>query len=299
MTTNTDTPRGLIPWKKRATYKVSKSKRARKKQYDQQMNMIYVFIGTTIVFGFVFIFLNWQNAGAAKAVSCAEYPHYCVPLAGGAAGFADLEAATVRQLDEDSHGAPGVMRYVDDQNVPTIGDPNAPVHFRTISNYACSHCNAYHTGDLEQFIQDYVLTGQATLGFVLNTTSAAAGPLAETAAQAGLCAGEQGAFWEMSDELYRLARTSGAGAFTTNDIGASADNMDLDKNALVDCINSGRYYSVIDEHFAFMNDYGVTATPTLLVMFDGDPDWTKLDAEQRSYGNMATMTEQANAILGN
>jgi protein-disulfide isomerase len=290
MTTNSNStaPRRLIPWKKRATYTVATSKRLRKKQHTQQKNMIVVLTGATVVFAVMFILINWQNAGAAKAVNCATFPHYCLPLAGGTdAAFSALEASGTRALDEDSHGAPGVVRYIDTDNVPTLGDPNAPVHFRTTSSFTCGHCNNFHNGDLKRFIEDYVLTGQATLGFVL----AAGNNYAETASLGALCAGEQGAFWEMSDELFRLARAGTASALTPNEIEHSADTMGLDASALVSCVNSGRYDPVIAQHSAIMNDYGVAYTPTLLVRFEGDAAWAKLDSY--GYDMMVTITAQA------
>ncbi|MCD4687013.1 MAG: DsbA family protein, partial [Anaerolineae bacterium] len=241
------TPHSLIPWKKRASFKASKSKRTRKRQLARQMNMIYVLVGAAIIFGSLFIFINWQNAGAAKSVSCAEFPYYCVPLAGGAAGdYADLEAEGVRELDEESHGAPGVVRYVTEDHVPTIGDPNAAIHIRVVSNFACGHCNTYHTGDLERFIENYALIGQATVGFAL-VTNTGGGNYARIAALGALCAGEQGAFWEMSDEMFRLARAGGSGAFTLNEIMNSAANMDLDADEIESCIVSGNYDSILDQ----------------------------------------------------
>ena len=179
-------------------------------------------------------------------------------------------------------------------NVPFIGDPDAPVHFRTVSNFACSHCNTYHSGDLERFIDDFVLSGQATLDFVVVTTTASP-QYAEIASQAAFCAGEQGAFWEFSDELYRLGRAYGSAGFTLGQISDSADTMDLDTDALVECVSSGRYIPLILDHQRFMQDNGVSATPTLLVRYGDDSEWTRIEGLYRGYDNMAEMTRRANS----
>lgn len=285
--------RGLLPWRKRADYKPAKSRRSRQKQLREQQSMLYIVLGVTVIAAFIVILVNWQNAGAAKDVSCADYPQYCVPMANFSDDYEEYETAGLREFDQEPTAVEGVVRGMTEDNVPFIGDPNAPIHFRTVSNFACSHCNTYHSNDLDAFIDSYVRTGQATLGFVIVTTTAAP-ELAEVASQAALCAGEQGAFWEMSDELYRLARAYGVSGFTMGQIEDSADNMGLDENELVSCVASGDYLPLLIEHQTFMQDYGVSGTPTLLVRYADDEEWTRLDGSLRGYDNMAQMTERAN-----
>ena len=185
-----------------------------------------------------------------------------------------LESAGSRTLDEASQGAEGVVRYVDDSTVVTIGDPNAPIHFRLVADFACSHCNDYHESDRSRILNDFVLTGQATLGIVMTTGTG--GGYSEIASQAALCAGDQGAFWEMGDELYRLARSQGVQAgFNLSQIRQSADTMGLDVDKLMSCVSSGRYQAFLASYITIANDLGVTGTPTMLVSY-GD-QWTKLE----------------------
>lgn len=295
-TGSTEQSNGLIPWRKRATYKAAKTRKKRQQQLRDQLSMLYGLLGITVVAGIVVILINWQNAGAARSVSCAQYPEFCVPMAGGAtdSAYSAFEAPDARELDQDSEGAPGVVRGMSADNVPFIGDPDAPIHFRTVSNFACSHCNTYHTNDIERFIEEHVLTGEATMSFDIVTTTGGQ-QYAQTAAQAALCAGEQGAFWEMSDELFRLASAYGVGGFTLGQIEDSAAHMDLDSDELVSCVSSGRYVPLILEHEQFMRDYGVSGTPTLLVRYGDEGEWTRLDHSQRGYDSMVEMTERANA----
>lgn len=287
-----DATRSLIPWKKRTSFQVAKSRRARQRQYDSQINMLLVLGGATIVFGILFIFINWQNAGSAKAVSCAEYPQYCVPFAGGGTGNnTGLEAA--RKLDEESHGVDNVVRYIAEDNVPTIGDPDAAFHIRVVSNFGCGHCNTYHTGDLERIIEDFALTGQTTVGFAL-VTNTGGGSYAETAALSALCAADQGAFWEMADELFRLARAGGTAAFNPDEIAASADDMALDADDLKKCTVERRYAPILQEHALFATNNGVSGTPTVLVRRAGEDQWTRLQGADRLYDNVAALIQAAN-----
>lgn len=293
----TDTPETLerskspLRWPKRVEYSAGTTRRQRKQQYQQQMNVLITVLIVTVATGALVVLVNWREAGSTQEANCLNYPQYCVPLAGGSDISADLEAASARKLEAKSEGVDGVIRYIADDTVPTLGDPDAPIHFRTVSNFACGHCNSYHTDDMEQFIEDYVLEGQATLGAVMVTGMAQ--EYTSTATQAALCAGEQGAFWEMTDELYRIARTRGyQTGFSVNSIRDSAQQMGLDEDAIDNCIADGRYINVVNNYSLFSADNGVTGTPTVLMRYDDSDEWVRVD---RRYQNLAQLTEEANA----
>ncbi len=281
---------GVIPWTARAEYPVGKMRRQRQQQYQHQITVLVLILAITLVAGVIFVVANWREAGSVKTVDCATFPQYCVPFAGGSADYDQLEAAGVRELDLDSEGVAGVVRYVDAGGVPTIGNPDAPVHFRVVSNFTCNHCNSYHSGDLKRFIEDYVLEGKATFGYVLLTGG---DPAAERAALAAMCAGEQGAFWEMTDELFRLVRAKGdTSAFSMGTMRDSADEMNLDKNKLAECVTDGNYMALLQNNVTFAADNGVTGTPTVFVSYGDSDEWT---AVTRSYDSLAEITNAASA----
>jgi len=275
-------------WTARAKYPVSRNRRQRQQQYQQQMTVLIAVFAVTVIAGAIFVLANWRRAGSIKTVDCATFPQYCVPLAGGSEEYDKLEAPETRVLDTESEGAEGVVRYIDG-NIPTIGDPNAPVHFRTVSNFTCSHCATFHSGDMEKFIENYVLAGQATFGFVMVT---AGQPLSQTAALSALCAGEQGALWEMSDELYRLAKSKGAGGLTLGTIRDSAENMGLDDSQLARCVTDAYYMRLLEDQVTFAVDNGVTGTPTVFVSYGDSDQWTMVS---RDYNTLVRITEEANA----
>jgi len=281
--------RSFWPLPARVVYPIGKTRRQRQEQWRQQTNVLLIVLVATVMAGIAFIIANWQQGGVTKAVSCAAFPEFCVPLAGGSADAPALEAPGSRTLDAKSTAAPGVVRGVDVNGFPTIGDPNAPIHFVTVSDYACPHCQDYHDTDLKRFIKDYVLTGQATFGFVLTTGTGQF--YSETASQAALCAGEQGAFWEMSEEMFRLARSKQlATAFSLSQIRDSANAMGLDGKALIECVSSNRYAPFLRQFRVFANDYGVTGTPTTLVSYGDSNRWTIV---QRDYNTLKQLIEAA------
>jgi protein-disulfide isomerase len=281
-------------WRKRATFEVAKSRHHRQVQYKDQVKVLALVLSAVIVIGAVVILSNWNEAGGTQKVNCQNYPDYCVPLVGGATGeIAQAESADSRDLYGESNGVDGVVRGLTSDNVPFIGDPSANTHFRVIADYSCTHCNDYHNEDLARFTRDYVLKGKAVLESVM--TTGVGGTYSLTATQAAMCASEQGAFWEMSDELFRLSRSMGVEtAYSLTQIKKSADDMGLDTQKLTECIASQRYTSVIESYQTFAADLGVTSTPTLLVRYGDSGEWHVVDNTQRSYANMKAMADGAN-----
>jgi len=282
-----------IPWRQRASFRVGKTRRQRQDQYRRQFNALALTLLITVVAAGLVVYFNYREAGAVKAVSCEEFPEYCVPFAGNLSTNPVLdgnEGEGVRTLDADSQGAPGVVRGFNQDGVAFLGDPNAPVHFVTVSDYACSHCQDFHQGDLKRFMENYVMDGQASFGFVMTTGTGQV--YSQTASQAALCAGEQGAFWEMSSELFRLASSMGIqSAFSLSQIKDSADSMGLDSEEIVDCVSSAKYLNLLTSHTTFAQDNGVTGTPTVLISYDG-VNWSK--APSRAYETLVALTEAAN-----
>lgn len=293
-TTKTDEPSVGLPWRSRAQYARGRTRKQRQDQYRAQINFLAIIVGITVVAAGIFIYANWLQAGSTKTASCVDYPQYCVPHAGGATGSGDLaklEAPGIRALDGDSAAAPGVVRSVNSDVMPTLGDPNAPIHFALFSDYACPHCQDYHAGDLRQFIDDYVLTGQATISMAMLTGTG--GRYSQTGSTAALCAGEQGAFWEFNDEMFRLAESMGASsAFDLAQLRDSARKMGLDWDAMRSCIASGRYDSIMQSYTTIALDSGVTGTPSVRFREGSDGPWQPVG---RDYANLATLTEQVNA----
>ena len=119
--------------------------------------------------------------------------------------MAKLEAPGVRELDGEVTAAEGVVRSVNSNFMPTIGNPEAPIEFALMADYACPHCQNYHKADFQQFLNDYVLTGQATMSIGLLTGTG--GQYSQTASVAR-CARASRARSGV-DELFRLAESMG------------------------------------------------------------------------------------------
>jgi protein-disulfide isomerase len=222
----------------------------------------------------------------SSASLCDRYPVFCVPLVGGGEGvFAQSE--TPESRDMALAAGTGVVRGISEDGSYFIGDPATLIRFKLFHNFGCPHCRAFYNGDLIRFIESYVATGKAMLE--VDVMDFGTPPYPTQAAYGAMCAGEQGAYWEMEAILYE--RPSEA---TQDQIVGFAEELGLDSAALRDCMVSERYAEGLDVHNLLAFDLGVNATPTVLVSY-GDGTWTPIS---RAYDNLAAMTDAVYASTG-
>ncbi len=80
------------------------------------------------------------------------------------------------------------------------------------------------------------------------------------AAEASRCAGEQGKYWEMHDQLF-----SHPSSLDVADLVHQATALNLDTAKFQECLNSGKYAVEIRKDMAEGQRIGVRGTPTFLV----------------------------------
>lgn len=80
------------------------------------------------------------------------------------------------------------------------------------------------------------------------------------AAQAAECADEQGAFWEYHDALFSSKLELGDSAYRQY-----ADELGLDSEALVSCVEAGRFADEVQADARYAAGLGVSGTPTFFV----------------------------------
>ncbi|GAB4410661.1 MAG: hypothetical protein Kow00106_04620 [Anaerolineae bacterium] len=224
----------------------------------------------------------------AQGPGCDDYPLFCVPRVGNT-GLVPQRGAQPLPLSGGPSGqiAPGVVRGMTQDGSFFLGDPTAPTHFLIFHSFTCSHCAGYYKIELLRFIEDYVLTGQAALQ--VRILSFSMQPYSDNAALAAICAGEQGAFWEMQHELFLRGSAEGPTvAFDLDAIEITATDLGLDSGRLRACVETGRYRFVLDGYWTSALDAGVSATPTVLYRQDAAQPWQKTI---RNYETLAQLTQ--------
>src|SRR3989344_1487036 len=120
-----------------------------------------------------------------------------VPI--GAAPYSQFKQILDKELVNSSNRSLALSLM--DENDPTKGDKNAPIVMLEFSDFQCPFCAKFWAETLPQIEKNYVDTGKVYFvykDFPLSEIH----PFAQQAAEAALCAGEQGKFWEYHDKLF-------------------------------------------------------------------------------------------------
>jgi protein-disulfide isomerase len=163
-----------------------------------------------------------------------------------------------RQPKPARRRGPGSPVRVSTAGAPALGRQDAPVTVVEFTDYECPFCKRFHQTTFESLKRDYIDTGQVR--WVVRDLPLPIHPNARAAAQAAHCAGEQGRFWEMRETLFANAPAASAEVFRK--YGA---DLDLDVEAYVACLNSGRFLDPVDKDAAEANGLRITGTPTFVV----------------------------------
>ena len=151
----------------------------------------------------------------------------------------------------------------------SLGDPDAPVTIDVFEDFQCPACKSFTENIETRVIQDLVATGKARYVFhnysFLDGEGAGNGGESDQAANASMCANEQGKFWEMHGILYANLNGENQNAFSDRRLQAMAESIELDMNAFNNCFNANKYKADIQADFDLGQEMGVEGTPTVFV----------------------------------
>jgi protein-disulfide isomerase len=123
------------------------------------------------------------------------------------------------------------------------------------SDFQCPYCGKAHD-TVEQVMQAYagkvrLVFRQFPLNFHQN---------AGKAAEAALCANEQGKFWEYHDVLFKNQQTLDIAQLKEH-----AKSVGLEGGSFGTCLDQGKYKKAVDDDLAAGQKVGVTGTPAFFV----------------------------------
>lgn len=169
-----------------------------------------------------------------------------------------------------------LTRRVTSDGAPVLGNTSAPLTLVEFVDFACPHCAADRE-TIQRFITEFVRPGRVRYELrILAGLDPASSPLA---ARAALCAGEQNAFWEVSDALFQAQSTFGRTAFSEAHITQIAADLNLNVSDLTTCLNNTtRYSETIQTNVDLALSLGIARLPAFQVrQGNGRPEWIELD----------------------
>lgn len=148
------------------------------------------------------------------------------------------------------------LREQVDVSGPQRGPAGAPVTIVEFSDFECPYCRQF-TPVLAQLLAAYPAQVRLVYRhFPLTTLH----PEAQKAAEAAVCANNQGKFWELHDTLFAEQNSMGVMALKEK-----AKRLGLDAKQFEDCLDSGAATAAVAADVAAGEKLGIGATPATFV----------------------------------
>ena len=175
----------------------------------------------------------------------------------------------------------------------TLGDPNAKVAIDTFEDFQCPACKNFSESIETAIIQNLVETGKAKYTFhnypFIDGRSTDSGGESDQAANASMCANEQGRFWDMKTIMYTNWNGENQGGLSNARLEAMAESIGLDMTAFNNCFDANKYQNDIQADLDLGDQMGVSGTPSVFVngVRAGQPGYIP------TYQEIATAVEAA------
>ena len=156
------------------------------------------------------------------------------------------------------------------QSGMTIGLAGAPVTVVEYADFQCPYCGAFALQMEPALIQKYVATGQVRFEFQpmpILSPLALDSPSNESvrAAEGGMCAADQGKFWNFYSLLFSKQTGENVGDFTLEKLIGYAQEGGLDVPTFTTCMTNRTHLQSVLDSRQKGTDAGVSGTPTFFV----------------------------------
>jgi protein-disulfide isomerase len=145
----------------------------------------------------------------------------------------------------------------------TDGSATAPVWVIIASDYQCPYCKEWHDATYPALHNEFVKTGKVRVAYVNFPLDMHA--QAWPSAEAAMCAGAQGKFWEMHDAIFDNQKRWASGPSPATVFDSLARTTGVDIGRWRDCIKNGVTKPLIQADQQRAQGAGVRSTPSILI----------------------------------
>jgi protein-disulfide isomerase len=145
----------------------------------------------------------------------------------------------------------------------TDGSASAPVWVIIASDYQCPYCKEWHDATYPALHKEFVRTGKVRVAYV--NFPLAMHAQAWPSAEAAMCAGAQGKFWEMHDAIFDNQKRWASGPSPATVFDSLARTTGVDMARWRDCIKNGVTKPLIQADHQRAQGAGVRSTPSILI----------------------------------
>jgi protein-disulfide isomerase len=145
------------------------------------------------------------------------------------------------------------------------GDQQAPVTLLEYSDFTCGYCEKFFEETWPLLFSEYIQTGKLRLIY-RDFPRAVSGPSVDTA-MAARCAGEQGQYWSMHDQLFSSRRK-----FSPDQLQQQAEDLRLNIRQFSECFQGERYMESIYRDRMEGGNIGVRGTPHFILFLTHNPE---------------------------
>ena len=148
-------------------------------------------------------------------------------------------------------------------NARMMGPESAKVWLIMASDFQCPFCRAFHHETWPKIEKDYVKTGKIRVAFLNHPMENH--QYAIPAAEAAMCAGKQGKFWQMHDSLFTNQDRWVKSGQPQPMWELLATSLGLDMNDWRACVSSHLTRTLVEADFVRSKAGGVTGTPSFFI----------------------------------
>jgi protein-disulfide isomerase len=141
------------------------------------------------------------------------------------------------------------------------GSKDAPVTIIEFSEYECPFCQRYVQDAYVKIFAEY----GDKIRYVFHDYPLPFHANAQITSEAARCAGDQGKYWEMHDELFEKRDEWTAATDAKVTLANLAAGIGLNKANFSSCLTSGKYTQAVKDDFALGQAVGISGTPSFFV----------------------------------